>query len=199
MLGVGTMSYLVEGPQVMITWTAVDIGVALVGGLYLCLPVPAAARRALVLVHYAGSQWEPVAVSRDDAPERQVCAAGVTAFSPFAVGCANMVPRFAYSSGCKRIRCTRRLSRRCCRRRPVGRRGERQTDTAGCPTGGRISGTPAALHPAATYTLIAMDMDGDRATLTFILTIERVRMMNAGRARATKAGRWSSQRRFYGR
>lgn len=55
-------------------------------------------------------------------------------------------------------------------------------------TDGRISGTPAALHPAATYTLIAMDRDGDRATLTFILTIERVRVMNAGRARARWRG-----------
>ena len=65
---------MVDGQQVTITWAAVDIRVAPVGGLYLCLP--AAARRALVLVHYAGSQWEPVAGSRDDAPERPVCAAG---------------------------------------------------------------------------------------------------------------------------
>lgn len=86
-----------------ITWAAVDIGVALVGELDLCLPVLAPVRRALVLVHYAGSQWEPVAGSRDDAPERQVCATGVTVFSPFAVGRANLVPHFVQSSGCRRI------------------------------------------------------------------------------------------------
>lgn len=169
----GTMCYLVDRQQVTITWPAVDIGVAPVGGLDLCLTGTGSTRPALV--HYAGSQWESMAGSRDDAPEGQVCAAGVTAFSPFAVEGADVVPRFAYSSGCKRIRCTSRLSRPCCRRRPVGRRGKRQTDAAGCPTGGRISGTPAALHPAATYTLVAMDRDVDRATLMFIPTIERAR------------------------
>lgn len=51
------------------------------------------------------------------------------------------------------------------------------TDSTG--SDGRISGTPAALHPVATYTLTAMDRDGDRATLMLILTIEQVRVMNA--------------------
>lgn len=84
---------LVDRQQVRITWTAVDIGVALVGGLDPCLTGTGSTRPALV--HYAGSQWEPTAGSRDDAPEGQVCAAGVRAFSPFAVGGADMVPRFA--------------------------------------------------------------------------------------------------------
>ena len=53
------MCYLVDRQQVTITWTAVDIGVAPVGGLDMCLTGTGSTRPALV--HYAGSQWESMA------------------------------------------------------------------------------------------------------------------------------------------
>ena len=48
----------------------------------------AAGARAVVLVRYAGQQWDPVAGTTDAA------AAGVTAFGPLAVGYRNAVPTF---------------------------------------------------------------------------------------------------------
>lgn len=59
------------------------------GGLTLCLPVrpglrPEADGQRLALVHYDGNAWERVAQSQD--MDGKVCAAGVTDFSPFAVG-----------------------------------------------------------------------------------------------------------------
>ena len=58
-------------------------------GLTLCLPVrpglrPEADGQGLALVHYDGNAWERVAQSQD--MDGKVCAAGVTDFSPFAVG-----------------------------------------------------------------------------------------------------------------
>ena len=59
------------------------------GGLALCLPVRPRLRseadgQGLALVHYDGRAWERVAQSQD--LDGKVCAAGVTDFSPFAVG-----------------------------------------------------------------------------------------------------------------
>ena len=65
------------------------------GGLLFMRSVrTAAGARAVVLVRYAGQQWDPVAGTQDDAAAGQVCAAGVTAFGPLAVGYANAVPTF---------------------------------------------------------------------------------------------------------
>ena len=66
------------------------------GGLrQLCLRVPdglrgAARGRGLVLLR----DGEPVAGSRDDPPNKRVCAAGVSSFSPFAVGYEDSSPEF---------------------------------------------------------------------------------------------------------
>ena len=54
----------------------------------------AAGARAVVLVRYAGQQRDPVAGTTDAAAAGQVCAAGVTAFGPLAVGYRNAVPTF---------------------------------------------------------------------------------------------------------
>lgn len=64
-----------------------------------CLPVPAALHREtrgreLVLVRYDGQQWAPMAGAVDDAAAGQVCAEGVTAFSPFTAGYRNAVSTF---------------------------------------------------------------------------------------------------------
>ena len=76
---------------------ALDIEVSPVprGGLRLCLRVPdglreAARGRELVLLR----NGEPVAGSRDDPPNKRVCAAGVSSFSPFAVGYEDTSPVF---------------------------------------------------------------------------------------------------------
>ena len=77
---------------------ALDIEVSPVptGGLrQLCLRVPdglreAARGRGLVLLR----NGEPVAGSRDDPPNKRVCAAGVSSFSPFAVGYVDTKPVF---------------------------------------------------------------------------------------------------------
>ena len=72
---------------------AVDVSVTGVpaAGLELCLPAPAALRaasggRALTLLRHDGTAWVEVAGARLDADAERVCAAGITEFSPFAVG-----------------------------------------------------------------------------------------------------------------
>ena len=71
--------------------TVVDVAVRAVpaGGLGLCLPIrpglrPEADGRGLALLHYDGNAWEPAAQSAE--LDGKICAAGVTDFSPFAVG-----------------------------------------------------------------------------------------------------------------
>ena len=82
--------------------TVVDVAAQPVpsGGLELCLPMAAALRaeageRGLRLLHYGASGWAAVARSRDDAARGLVCASGVTALSPFAVGYGDLKPTFA--------------------------------------------------------------------------------------------------------
>ena len=61
-------------------------------------PRPCAQRpgeRGLRLLHYGASGWAPVARSRDDAARGLVCASGVAALSPFAVGYGDLEPTFA--------------------------------------------------------------------------------------------------------
>ena len=77
----------------------VDVSVTGVpsAGLELCLPAPAALRaasggRALTLLRHDGTAWVEVAGARLDADAERVCAAGITEFSPFAVGWRADVP-----------------------------------------------------------------------------------------------------------
>ena len=82
--------------------TAVALSVAPVpaGGLEVCLPVAAALRaeaggRALRLLRHGAEGWAPVAGARDAAaPAARVCASGLTAFGPFAVGYPDRKPSF---------------------------------------------------------------------------------------------------------
>ena len=69
-------------------------------GLELCLPAPAALReasggRALTLLRHDGTAWVEVAGARLDEDAERVCAAGITEFSPFAVGWRADVPAVA--------------------------------------------------------------------------------------------------------
>ncbi len=81
---------------------AVDVSVTGVpaAGLELCLPAPAALReasggRALTLLRHDGTAWVEVAGARLDADAERVCAAGITEFSPFAVGWRAAAPAVA--------------------------------------------------------------------------------------------------------
>ena len=179
------------------------------GGVSFCLPVPAALRteaagRALVLLHYDGNRWEPVAGSEDDAAEEQVCATGVTTFSPFAVGYANAVPTFAdappesqrYDYDMDVAIAPVVLPAATGGDAPLSYAltppdalpaGLTYTAPVGTTTAGTITGTPSAPHPATTYTLTVTDRDGDRATLTFIIAVERARATVAA-ARGQEGG-----------
>ncbi len=84
---------------------AVDVSVTGVpaAGLELCLPAPAALReasggRALTLLRHDGTAWVEVTGARLDEAEERVCAAGITEFSPFAVGWRADVPAVAERS-----------------------------------------------------------------------------------------------------
>ncbi len=84
---------------------AVDVSVTGVpaAGLELCLPARAALReaaggRALTLLRHDGTAWVEVAGARLDADAERVCAAGITEFSPFAVGWRADVPAVAERS-----------------------------------------------------------------------------------------------------
>ena len=161
------------------------------GGLKVCLPVNAdlraeadAADRPVRLLHYDGSGWESVANARDLG--RQVCASGVTAFSPFAPGYANTAPRF----GAAQVAPQRYLvgetvgvtlpasvggdgvlSYALTPVLPAGLTCTRPADTT---TGGSIGGTPAAAQAETTYTLTATDVDGDTAALAFPIKVARL-------------------------
>ncbi len=175
---------------------AVDITVTPVpaDGLGVCLPVLAAVRtaaagRTVELLHYDGRQWAPVAGSRDDAPDGQVCAPGVTTFSPFAVGYANDVPRFgetvpsqtylvneaiaplvlpAATGGDGVVRYTLTPLAAL----PAGLRYTPPADPTA--TGGVIAGTPTEGRPPTAYRLTATDADGDADTVTFTIEVVRI-------------------------
>ena len=161
------------------------------GGIDLCLPIPAALRtaaagRRLLLLHYAGGRWEQVPGGTEAAG--QVCATGVTAFSPFAAGYANARPTFrkktvepqqydvdvpiprldlpAAEGGDGPLRYAPPT--------PALPTGLTYTALAD-PTvsGGMIAGTPTVEQAATTYTLTATDIDGDAATLEFSLAVVR--------------------------
>ena len=159
------------------------------GGIELCLPIPAALRtaaaeRRLLLLHYAGGRWEQVPDSTETAG--QVCATGVTAFSPFAAGYANARPTFRGAAvqpqefdldvpipplglppaegGDGPLRYAPPTPEL-----PAGLTYTAPADPT--VSGGTIAGTPTVEQAATTYTLTATDVDGDAATLEFSLAV----------------------------
>ena len=192
------------------TQAVVDLTVAPVpaGGLDVCLPVPAALRmaaraRAVVLVRYAGQQWAPVAGTADDADAGQVCATGVRAFGPLAVGYANAVPTFGDRTvGALALRVNEAQAVEL----PAATGGdgmirytlEPVTLPAGLSyvappdptaTGGMIAGTPTAETAARAYALTATDVDGDAATLAFTLDVVRIPVQVTETAASAVEGR----------
>ncbi len=156
------------------------------GGLKVCLPVNADLRaeadvadRPVRLLHYDGSDWESVANARDLG--RQVCASGVTTFSPFVPGYADTVPRF----GDAKVAPQRYLvGETVGMTLPAALGGDGVLSYALTPllpagltfaaeTRG-LSGTPRAEASVRTYTLAATDEDGDTATLTFPIEVARL-------------------------
>lgn len=145
-----------------------------------------------------------MAGSEDDAAEEQVCATGVTTFSPFAVGYANAVPTFAdappepqrYDYDVDVAIAPVVLPAATGGDAPLSYAltpqdalpaGLTYTAPVGTTTDGTIGGTPSASYPATTYTLAVTDRDGDRATLTFIIAVERARVTVAA-ARGQEGG-----------
>ncbi len=99
-LAPGVFAFGAAGAQV-----AVDVSVTGVpaAGLELCLPAPAELRaasggRALTLLRHDGTAWVEVAGARLDEAAERVCAAGITEFSPFAVGWRADAPAVAERS-----------------------------------------------------------------------------------------------------
>ena len=180
--------------------TVVDVSAVPVpaGGVALCLPVAAALRaeagaRALRLLRWGASAWAPVAGSRDDVPGGQVCASGVTALSPFAVGYEDRKPTFgeAQVSAQRYVQDMAiaplalpaatggdgPLTYALTGPGPSGALPEGLAYTppagAGDPaTGGTLTGRPAVAVEEAAWTLTATDADGDAATLTFTVEVE---------------------------
>ena len=182
--------------------TVVDVSAEPVpsGGVALCLPVAAALRaeagaRALRLLRWGASGWAPVAGSRDDADRGQVCASGVTALSPFAVGYDDRRPTF----GEAQVSVQRwvqdmviapltlpattggdgPLTYALAGPGPSGTLPEglvytppAGADTGVATSGGTLAGRPAVAVEAAAWTLTVTDADGDTATLTFTVEVE---------------------------
>ena len=168
------------------------------GGLGLCLPVSpalrtAAAGRALTVLHYDGSAWGPAGTgSTDDGDGGRVCAAGVTAFSPFAVGYEDTVPEFdgtvpemlryvegeeidpVVLPGVKEGTGDPPIEYALTPELPDGLVLDLETRT--------LSGTPAAAVSPTVYTWTAWDVDGDEAQPQSMI-IEVVAATAPGRAR----------------
>ncbi len=159
------------------------------GGLELCLPVAAALHaeaggRGLRLLHYGASGWAPVARSRDDAARGLVCASGVTALSPFAVGYGDLKPTFGEAAVApQRYRegteidplvlpaATGGDGPLAYALAPASPEGLEYTAPADATSGGTLAGTPTVPAQAAAWTLTATDADGDTATLTFTVEV----------------------------
>ena len=180
--------------------TVVDVSAVPVpsGGVALCLPVAAALRaeagaRALRLLRWGASAWAPVAGSRDDVPGGQVCASGVTALSPFAVGYDDRRPTFGEAAIAPQRWVQDMviapltlpaatggdgpLTYTLAGPGPSGALPEGLFYTppagAGDPaTGGTLTGRPAVAVEEAAWTLTVTDTDGDTATLTFTVEVE---------------------------
>ena len=172
--------------------SVVDITVSAVppGGLEICLPVPPgmlreARGRAVVLLHYDGSEWRPA--SGSERRGRQVCAAGVSDFSLYAAGYRDSKPTFGAATGpaleyVQGVPETSaplpaatggdiaRLGYRLAPALPAG--------LAFNPATRIISGTPGVASPRTEYILTAVDhdhtgttADDDTATLSFTITV----------------------------
>ena len=171
--------------------TVVDVTVQPVpsGGVELCLPVDMSLRteageRRLRLLHYGEAGWAPVAGSSDEAA--RVCASGVTALSPFAVGYEDSRPTFGEAAVAPQryvqdleiaplalpaatggdLPLTYALA-------PALPEGLAWSESAVTrPTRpGALNGTPTVPAQAAAWTLTATDADGDTATRTFTIEI----------------------------
>ncbi len=159
------------------------------GGLELCLPVAASLRaeageRGLRLLHYGEAGWAPVARSRDDAARGLVCASGVAALSPFAVGYGDLEPTFAdaavapqrYREGTEIAplvlpAATGGDGPLAYALAPALPEGLEYTAPADATSGGTLTGTPTVPAQAAAWTLTATDADGDTKTLTFTIEV----------------------------
>ena len=172
--------------------SVVDITVSAVppGGLEICLPVPPgmlreARGRAVVLLHYDGSEWRPA--SGSERRGRQVCAAGVSDFSLYAAGYRDSKPTFGAATGpaleyVQGVPETSaplpaatggdiaRLGYRLAPALPAG--------LAFNPATRIISGTPGVASPRTEYILTAVDhdhtgttADDDTATLSFTIIV----------------------------
>ena len=99
-LAPGVFAFGAAGAQVVVD---VSVTGAPAAGLELCLPASAALReasggRALTLLRHDGTAWVEVAGARLDEAAERVCAAGITEFSPFAVGWRAAAPAVAERS-----------------------------------------------------------------------------------------------------
>ena len=181
--------------------TVVDVSADPVpsGGVALCLPVAAALRaeagaRALRLLRWGASGWAPVAGSRDDVPGGQVCASGVTALSPFAVGYEDRKPAFGEAM----VPAQRWVQDMAIAplTLPAATGGDGPLTYAlagpgmegalpeglvytppagaanGATSGGTLTGRPAVAVEESAWTLTVTDADGDTATLTFTVEVE---------------------------
>ena len=155
---------------------------------YTLTPVPAAVRtaaagRAVVLIRYAEEAWTPVAGATDDREAGRICAVGVRAFGPLAVGYANgaqtvppqthlvheaiaplMLP--AVPGGDVPVRYTLTPLDAL----PAGLSYMPPADPTA--TGGVIAGTPTTGQSPTVYTLTATDGDAD----TLPVSLEGVRI-----------------------
>ena len=160
------------------------------GGLDVCVPVPAAVRaaareRAVQLVRYVGGRWARWArVAGATTEADRACGAGLTWFGPLAVGYANAVPTFGERTIPAQTGMVAAALTPVALPAATGGDGPTRYDLApALPAGltyilpteaaaGMIAGVPTEARPATTYTLTATDVDGDAATLAFMLAVE---------------------------
>ncbi len=176
-------------------------------GLRLCLPVEDAVRdaargRPLLLLHYDGSAWEPVAGSAPTEDGTMVCADRVMAFSPFAVGYADTAPQFPDDFTMTEMVFTvdEAIEPVTLRQAEGGDETEHKllpeplvlppgldfddgTGEDECPgqPAYTLCGTPTEEFAEKGYTWTATDLDGEKAELSF--TIEVIPALGLARAR----------------
>ena len=180
---------------------AVDVrvmGAVPASGLHLCLPVSdgllaAAAGREPVLLHHDGGRWTAVPGSAYEAERMRVCAPGVVAFSPFAVGYTDTAPEFTGGFPEAFVWTEDEAIEPVTLPKAEGGDGDLvYALTPDLPAGlgreGRVlSGTPTEEFAKKKYTWTATDMDGQSAELEF--TIEVVPAVALARARLAAINR----------
>ena len=174
--------------------TIIDITVSDVpaGGLEICLPAPLdlrrqAGRRQMLLLHYDGQQWRPVAGSETRGQQQVVCAAGISDFSFYTVGYQDSKPAFAEDAVGPTLEYLQGITDASAPL-PAAAGGDTPLDyriTPPLPKGLSfnpdtrvIFGAPAATLPRTEYILTAIDYDGagiiwddDTATLPFTIRV----------------------------